>query len=187
MPRPMSSAMQAALAAGVFSTAVFVEIHFISGPVYLWSGVGPRVWSGKTWVGVGALGSVSAIDEGASIEARGILLTLSGIDPTLLPLVLEEFRPGLPALVHLGVFNGDALIADPIVSWAGRTDQPSISAGETATISISCENRLVDMNTAVDRRYTNDDQQRDHPGDLGFLFVPGIQEVPLNWGQTPTK
>jgi len=33
------------------------------------------------------------------------------------------------------------------ISWAGRTDQPTIEMdGSTATISINCENRLVEMN-----------------------------------------
>ena len=53
-------------------------------------------------------------------------------------------------------------------------------------ISINCENRLLDMNTPVDRRYTQDDQQIDHPGDMGFQFVNGITEINIYWGKSPT-
>jgi len=138
---------------------------------------------------VGSLGSISTIEEGSTVEAKGVTLTLSGIDATLLTGILTEFQVGLPVLVYLGLFDSSgSLIADPIVSWAGRMDQPTLDVdGTTATISIACENRLVDMNVAVDRRYTNEDQQLDHPGDRGFEFVNSIQEVMLYWGRSPSS
>ena len=74
------------------------------------------------------------------------------------------------------------------ISWAGRTDQPTIEMdGSTATISINCENRLVEMNVAVDRRLTNEDQQLDHPGDRGLEFVASIQDVQVYWGRSPSS
>jgi hypothetical protein len=138
---------------------------------------------------VGSLGEVSVIEEGTTIEAKGITLKLSGIDPTLLSGVLTDFRVGLPALVYLGMFDaGGSLITDPIISWAGRTDQPTIEMdGSTATISINCENRLVEMNTAVDRRLTNEDQQLDHLGDRGLEFTASITDVQVYWGRSPSS
>lgn len=188
MPRLMSSAMLAAIAAGELFPALFVEANFATGPVYIWSGMGPIDWNGHTWLGVGTLGSVSAVSEGTTVEARGITLTLSGIDPALLTDVLGEFVPGLPVIVFLGLFNAGALIASPLVSFSGRMDQPSVDIdGISSAISINCENRLIEMNVAVDRRYTADDQQRDFPGDLGFNFVNAIQEMTLYWGTSPTS
>jgi hypothetical protein len=67
-------------------------------------------------------------------------------------------------------------------------DQPTIDVdGTTATIAINCESRLLDMNVAVDRRYTNEDQQLDHPGDRGLEFVNSIQEVVIYWGRSPSS
>ena len=43
------------------------------------------------------------------------------------------------------------------------------------------------MNVAVDRRYTDEDQQMDYPGDLGFQFVNGIQEAQIYWGRSPSS
>lgn len=37
-----------------------------------------------------------------TLEARGLTLTLSGIDTTLLPDVLGEFQTGTPVIVYLG-------------------------------------------------------------------------------------
>lgn len=179
--------MLAALGSTQLFPAIFVEANFASGPVYLWSGIGSITWNGHTWLGVGSLGGVSAIDEGGTVEAKGVVLTLSGIDPTLLSLTLGEFVLGLPVLIYLGLFDENVLIDIPATSFAGRMDQPIIDIdGKTATISINCESRLLDMNNAVDRRYTTEDQQRDWPGDLGMNFVSQIQELTVYWGTAPS-
>jgi hypothetical protein len=189
MSRPITDAQLAAILSPYFRPALFVEAHFVTGPVYVWSGIGPIVWNSQTWLGLGALGSVSTIEEGSTIEAKGISLTLSGIDSSLLSLVMGEFQVGLPAIVRLGLFDDNgALIDDPIIAWAGRMDQPTIDVdGQTMTITINCENRLVEMNVAVDRRYTNDDQQLDFPGDRGMEFVNSIQDITIYWGHTPSS
>src|SRR5690242_15172205 len=189
MPRQMSGDFLAAITSQKIRPALFVEVHFVSEVTYVWSGLGTISWNGHDWLGVGSLGEVSVIEEGTTIEAKGITLKLSGIDPTLLSGVLTDFRVGLPALVYLGMFDeGGSLITDPIISWAGRTDQPTIEMdGSTATISINCENRLVEMNVATDRRLTNEDQQLDHPGDRGLEFTSSIQDCQIFWGRSPSS
>ena len=94
----------------------------------------------------------------------------------------------LPVVVYLALFAGGALIASPFTAWAGRMDQPTITVrGETADIKIKCENRLIDLNTSVQRRYTNDDQQLVAPGDLGLSFQSGIQKAVVYWGAIPNS
>lgn len=184
----MSSDMLAALQASQLNPALFVELHFVTGVAYLWSGSGTISWNGHSWLGVGALGSVSTISEGATVEARGIALTLSGIDTAILADVVQEFQTGAPALVYLGLFDsGGTLIASPITSFSGRMDQPTIDVGgDAATITINCESRLLEMNVAVGRRYDPVDQALDFPGDEGFKFIPGVQERQIFWGRIPS-
>ena len=187
--RDMTSAYQAAISSAMLRPALFVQATFVSGPLYVWSGMGPITWNGQTWIGVGTLGTVSTIEEGSTVSAKGVTLTLSGLDPTLLTDVMEEFQVGLPALVYLGVFDATgALIADPVCCFSGRMDQPTIDiSGTTASIAINCENRLVEMNVSVERRYTDEDQQLDYPGDLGFQFVNGIQDAQIYFGRSPSS
>jgi hypothetical protein len=189
MPRAMSADYLAAIQSAALRPALFVEANFTSGPIYVWSGVGPIAWGGKTWTGLGSLGNVSMIEEGATVEAKGITLTLSGIDPSMLTGILDEFQVGLPAIVSLGLFDAaGALIADPVGCFVGQMDQPTLDVtGTSATISINCESRLIEMNVAVDRRYTNEDQQRDYPRDRGLEFVNSIQEAQIYWGRTPSS
>ena len=187
--RNMTSAYLAAISSAMLRPALFVQATFVSGPLYVWSGMGPITWNGQTWIGVGTLGTVSTIEEGSTVSAKGVTLTLSGLDPTLLEDVMEEFQVGLPALVYLGVFDATgALIADPVCCFSGRMDQPTIDiSGTTASIAINCENRLVEMNVSVERRYTDEDQQLDYPGDLGFQFVNGIQDAQIYFGRSPSS
>jgi hypothetical protein len=186
----MSGAYANAIASANPKPAMFFEVNFISGPVYLWSGTQSIVWNSQTWLGAGGLINMSTVEEGSTVEAKGITLSMSGVSTDFLSDILNEFSVGLPAIVYLGFFEDDGvtLIPDPIISWAGRTDQPTIEMdGSTATISVNCENQLVEMNIAVDRRYTNEDQQLDFPGDRGMEFVNSIQDVRIFWGQVPSS
>lgn len=189
MPRAITPAVLAALQSQAFSPALFLQATFATETIYLWTGNVNITWGGNTWQGLGGLGSISVIEEGASIEARGITLNLSGIFNFLLADILQELQLGAPVLLYLGVFDSSGdLIPDPVLAWAGRIDQPTIEVGaETAKLSINCESRLLDMNTSVERRYTQDDQQMDFPGDLGFQFVYGIQNQTIYWGAVPNS
>ena len=189
MPRQMSAAMLAAIVSNNILPAVFVSIAFQTGTVYLWTGYGSVVWNGNTWQGIGTLGNISMIEEGATVEARGIVLSLSGFDANLVNLVLTELKLGAPATVYLGMFGGTplALLADPIPIWAGRTDQVKIQVGSsTASVSLNCESRLLDVNLSTARRYTNDDQRLDYPQDRGLEFVYSLVETQITWGSKPS-
>lgn len=190
MPRPgLTSEMASALQAGELLTVMFVYAKFLDGEVRLWTGYGPLEWNGQTWQGIGTLLSISSIEEGTDVEFRGITLGLSGFDANLIAEALGQVQQGLPVVVYLGLFYPGSpygIIRDPLISWAGRMDQPVINAaGDTATISLSCENRLSGMNVAVDRRLTHEDQSRDWPLDTGLIFVVSIQDQVLYWGRTP--
>ena len=76
----------------------------------------------------------------------------------------------------------------PETFFARDKSQATIDvAGQSAVIGINCESRLLDMNVPVYRRYTNEDQQIDHPGDRGFEFVSAIQETTIYWGRVPNS
>jgi hypothetical protein len=180
--------MLGAIQAPVLYPALFVSITFLDGPVYVWTGVGTVTWNGFNFIGVGSFGSISLIEEGTSVEARGITLGLSGIDNSLLAGALQNMDQELPVTVWLGLFDGFGnLIPDPVIIWSGQTDQPRISFGpETATIEMACESRLLEMNVASDFRYTFDTQQNLYPGDTSMSWINGVAEFNINWGQQAT-
>jgi len=188
MPRNLSNDIIAALSAPVLNLAVFCLLTFKSETIYLWTGVGDTTWNSHTWSGIGSFLNFTGPEDSSVVEAKGLTVTLSGIDTTLLPEALIDYKLGLPATIYLALYSSPGtLIDNPVVAWAGRMDQPTIDiSGNEATISIALESRLLNMNCAIDRRYTQQDQQMTWPNDLGFMFVDGIQQITLFWGGFPT-
>ena len=56
-------------------------------------------------------------------------------------------------------------------------------SGETSTITVSAENKLIIFQKTAVRRYTAEDQKIEHPTDKGFEFVAKIQEKEVVWGR----
>ncbi len=201
MPRLLTTAMQAALCAPVLRPALLAALQFADQTVYVWSGIGPITWNGNTFQGVGSLGAISTISEDSTIEAKNVTFELWGIPSNLVSEVLWETRLLYTAQAYFALWDDSGnLIPSPVLSYQGKMDQPSIEDdGKTCTISISCENVLVDLNRPCYRRYTNDDQQIDLQAtltrlnlpsttvDTGFRWVAGLQEQITFWGTMPSS
>jgi hypothetical protein len=189
MPRSyLTSGQIAALGSNQMQPAIFLYAEFSSGPIYLWTGTGSIAWGGNTWIGMGGIGDITPIEEGGDVQARGLSLNLSGFDSSLLSHLLtpNEFVLGKTVILYMGLFDGaGSLIDTPFVLWSGRIDQPHIHVdGATASINIQCQDKIIDLNTPVDRRWTDADQQLVHPGDKAFEFVNTIQNMTIYWGRT---
>lgn len=185
MPRNLTAALLAEFQAKNLRPAIFVQIQFTSGISYIWSGVGSVQWNGQTWLGVGAFGNISAIEESSNIQANGVTLSLSGIDSTLIAKALNELRQNYPVQMWFGAIDGGNVVADPWNCFSGRIDVPTVDEGaQTSTISINVESRLIDLQRSRERRYTDQDQQGEFPGDLGFQYVPALQDFSGVWGKS---
>lgn len=199
MPRTLTSDMIAALTAPVLRLAIFCQIQLSNETLYLWSGSGPITWNSMTFQGVGTLGKVEGISEDATVEAKGVKISLSGIPSDMIGEALDNVRLMQPVNIWLACFNPDGtVIASPVVSYAGLTDKTSIDDdGHTSTITINIENVLADLNRPVPRHYTQADQQLDLAAtltrlglpsttvDTGFSHVNVIAEIVVYWGQNP--
>jgi hypothetical protein len=178
--------MITALEASLLTPAIFVSIAFSSETLYLWSGSGSVTWNSQTWLGAGSILGFTTPEDAATIEAKGITLNLSAFDPTLLSECLTDIQLGTPVTIYLGLYSGGSLVDSPVTAWAGRLDKPTVTIGSTdGLLEINCENRLLDMNISVDRRWTNDDLQALTPGDLGCSFVASLTEKTTFWGAYP--
>ena len=142
------------------------------------------VGSSVNYLGVGNLASIAAIVETADLEANGIQLSLSGVPSDVLAESLSQCRQGMPVRLWLGFLDSSgAVIQSPINAFIGRMDTVSVDEGaDTAVITMTAESRLIDLNRPRIRRYTDDDQQRTSPGDLGFQYVPMVQDWNGSWG-----
>jgi len=185
MSRDLTSGVQSAIEAAQVQPFLLFEGLFASGYVRVWSGYGDIVWNGNTWTGAGSLAGVSAVQETSEIQANGITVTLSGIPSEFVSLVLDESEQGKSGKVYLGFLDASGIIADPHLVFEGKLDIPAIQDnGEDATVTITYESRLIDLQRPRETRLTNEEQQREYPGDLGCEFVPAMKEITLTWGRS---
>lgn len=186
MSRGLTSTIKSAAAAATIYPAFLVEMDFSGGAVRVWTGMGSISWNGYTWLGVGDLGGISPISETSEVRANGISLTLSGVDSARVTDVLSEDYRGRSCKVWLALLDSaGTVLADPDLRFSGVMDQASIEDnGETCTITMAAESRLVDLQRSRERRLTDEDQQNLFPGDRGLEFVAAMQDKELLWGVT---
>ena len=184
MSRDLSAAVISEIDATELQPFLLFRGEFASGVVRAWSGIGDLSWDGQTWVGTGSLLQVSDIEEAAETVANGIAVTLTGVPLELISVALGAVRQGRDGRIYLGFLSNGAVVIDPVLVFQGKLDVPVIEEdGDTATIAIAYESRLIDLQKPRESRYTDKDQQRAFPGDLGMSFVPSLQEKTLNWGR----
>ena len=185
MSRTLSTEMQAVATAELVRPIYLVDMEFSSGSIYLWSGMGDLTYNSNTYLGAGDLLSIGSIQETAELTANGATITLGGIKQSLLSLARDEPYQGRPLIIRLGAFDesGD-LIASPVILFSGFMDVMTIAdSGDTSTITVTVENKLIAFQRTAVRRYTAEDQKIEHPTDKGFEFVAKIQEKEIIWGR----
>jgi hypothetical protein len=97
----------------------------------------------------------------------------------MIAVALGACRQGLPGRLYLAMLNSAGqIVGTPYLAFSGRCDVPVIEDGaETATIAITYESKLIDLDRARERRYTDQDQQAEYPADTGFAFVAALADL----------
>ena len=163
-----------------------IDLAFDSGAVRLWNGYYDLTVDGEEYIGSGSLLGISSIDETAEIEANGVTITLSGIDSSLISVALTENYQNRTAKIYIGAIADNGTVSSYQI-FSGRLDVMTIEeSGETATIAVTAENRLIDLERPRTRRYTSEDQKSLFPGDLGLDYVNDLQDKTLDWGRSTT-
>lgn len=186
MARDLTAGMISAVQGETIRPILLAKVATTGGDVRAWTGVGDLTFNSEVYVGTGLLGAISDIQESSDLQANGVTFTLSGIPSTMISLALNQVRQGMNAQIWFGALDltTGALVSAPYELFTGFTDVPSIDeGGETASISVTAENRLIDLNRARARRYTGEDQAITYPADLGFEFVPALQDREIIWGR----
>lgn len=183
-----------------------VDLNFQSGPLYFWTGYGELLIDGKTYLGVGNLVNISAVEETTEIEAKGAVVTMTGIPSSFLSLALAEPYQGRECKIYFGLWLRNSSLAtqanDVITTeslfelsieddtrylaeiFSGELDQMNISEeGSTSTIAVTAENVLIKLERPVVRRFTNEDQKSRFPSDRGLEFVASLQDKEVFWGR----
>ena len=184
-----------------------VELKFDGDNVLrLWTGQGTLVLDdGTSWVGTGNLLNISAIEETSELAVKGATLTLSGVPSEVLSLALSEPYQGRVCNIYFGTFSQGSILQESSSYillqdgsrinlettdknfneiFSGYMDQMNIEeSGETSTIQLLVENKLVDLERARVARFTSGYQKSIYAGDLGLDFVEDLQDKQISWGR----
>lgn len=183
MDRHIDASTVSAVVASHVPYVYFVQMEF-SSALRVCSAGYDMDWNGATWLGLGSLGSIEPIQEQASLEAIGVRLTLTGVPTDLISITLGEQYQGKACQIWFAPLSADLrLVSQPVRLFSGRMDTMDTEVGETSTITVSAESRMVAWDKPRARRYNNEDQQSRFPGDRGFEFVAQMVEKSLIWGR----
>jgi hypothetical protein len=119
------------------------------------------------------------------LQMSGVTLTLSGIKSSLIATALSANYTNRDGAIYLGLINtAGNIVSDSYTLFKGKMDVLNISEGEETTmIQLKLENRLITFEKPANRMYTLEDQKVDYPNDLGFEFIPDLQDKEIIWGK----
>lgn len=180
MARSVPAAILTALTQPEVYPFYAVEMIFDSGTVRLWTGYGDRTIDGQTYTGAGTLLSISGLEETNSLSAKQATISLDGISSTLVALALTEPYQQRVCRILWGVTT----VSDFVEVFGGYMNTMNIEdSGETSTITLTVESKLVELNRPRPRRYTHESQKSRYPNDTFFSFVADLQDKSVAWGR----
>lgn len=184
MTRDLNAATETASQADVIAPIYLVDLAFDAATLYFHTGVGELVWNSNTYTGTGILGGIGTANEDSELSRTPLELRLSGVESSMMSIILGEHYQGRTATVYLGYLDTETmeLVDDPAIYYRGRMDAPSIAQDETLEIILPIENRFAAWDRPKIRRFNNADQQSRYPGDKGLEFVEQATEKRIVWG-----
>jgi len=189
MARDITSDFNTAIINTVVQPLFAIELEISDGTLRFWTGNGDITMtaggSSKTFTGLGDFLGISPITESSTLQMQGINILLTGIKSSLISSILSAQYTNRDATLYMGLFNtSGSVIADVYTLFKGKMDVCNISEnGETSNISLNVESRLVVFELPKERLYTLEDQQIDFSTDLGFEFIPELQDKEITWGK----
>lgn len=157
-----------------------------TGPVRIWGGYGNLDIDGDTYLGIGDRGLVQQTANAVGGSAQGLKLTLSSIEPNLLPLLDGDALKGADVTVRRLIFGSDgkAPPLDASVFDRGRVDAvlTTETIGGSATVEIDIESAARGLGHSGARQRSDSDQRLINSNDGYFRNAAYAAEKKLYWG-----
>ena len=189
MARDITTAFKNSIEGAVVKPIIGIELEFSDGTLRFWNGYGDLTMtaggSSKTFAGAGDMLGVSEIEESSTLSMSGVTLTLAGIKSSIIATALGANYTNRKGAIYLGLFDtSNNVIADVYTIFKGNMDVMNIQEGsDTCLITLKLESRLITFEKSSNRMYTLEDQKVDFPNDIGFEFIPDLQDKEITWGK----
>ncbi|KAB6716274.1 hypothetical protein [Roseobacter sp. TSBP12] len=193
--QPDPEAMMSALDREVIHKAFMLEMDFASGPVRVSDWSVPFIAGGYEWEGLGDLVGMSEIGGGSELAPYreyqlGLPKDLVGYSEARIPELIGNRADylGRSARLWMQIFDPVSLdehgrrvpLGDPITMDYGimsRVIGTFVPGG--AVVSLTVEGGLFRAGVPLSGYYTDRDQQRRHPEDLGLGFVVEVSDTEI--------
>lgn len=186
MSRGLSTANSNQVASASVQVVLLAKLEFDT-TVYVHTGIGTITYDGNDYLGVGDFGGISEARESELLGPDPLTLSLSGLDSTMVDEALNSAAYGDVVTIYEGYRVDDGTLdGDPWVVWKGWVEYAQVQRGGENTVSLICQHDLAVLNEKEGSRFTDEDQQAEYSGDLGFEFVADMVDKKLYWGGGPT-
>lgn len=205
--RNLTPEMVAGFSDRYVSPAILIELFFDDETIRFWTGYGILNWGDLQFTGGGNLIGISPVEETQELHAKGLVATLSGIPSDLIAVALLKRVRGRPFRLHLGLVDtkryvategGDGLVEledgsgyvrlenelvdSPYRLFSGLMDVMEFTDdGKMADIRLSVENALIVGQRSKVRRFTQEEQRKIYPNDMGLEFINQLQDREIVW------
>ena len=163
-----------------------LKAEFDSDDILIWTGTDDLIINSETYIGAGSLLTISSMEETTELASNGVVVSISGMDATVVNLALTENYQNRPITIFLGyVMGGTNEVAGTITLFKGRMTSLVINDTPTgSSVTIDSESRLVDLDRPSHFRYTKESQNFLHSGDTSLNRVSSLQDKQIVWGKT---
>lgn len=197
MTRGLTAGMQTSIAleSGV-ALVSFLELAFGGGTVRLATAPVDLAWDGQTWQGIGGQLTYTPPSEAPGDErAQGTELTLSGVDQTILAVLLQQAYIGRGIRIWHGhvAMPGGTIVADPLLLFTGFMNG-GFDVAETVdfdqascVITTRVVSRLAQLGNRRGIKSNVESHGRLFLGDLFFQHTPQLADREIIWGPFKTQ
>ncbi len=192
--RDISTLNQAAVLAKVVRPILFARFAFSSGVRRMHTEIGPRtathpIHGSESYIGVGDFGGITSdIKESISVAPESIQLAITGIKSSFVDIALDDdyYRRDVELMFGFDDENG-VLLDDPVIVYSGFMDKAGLSFGAgKAELTLTCESRATNLKGSSDLRFSDEDLQAEHGGDLAGEYIYRMADLVIQWGGDKT-
>ena len=181
MPRTIDAATITAIQDATVRWVVIVRIETPGLTLLMTSGSNDLVYNSETYV-PGTLGNISPVSEDG-LQDSAISVSFSGVDSSTLAAAAAQDFINSPVMVRIIPHDEDWVpVGDGILLFDGfTTEAPSISYGRESEVSVSCKGKFAALDRNRSERYSDAEQQRKYPGDLGMQYAASVANKEVTW------
>ena len=181
MSRLVDNGTIRAMSKGSYRPIVLVEIVTPSLNIRLVSNSQDVVYNGNTYT-AGLLGGISEITESTDLNNAQISLIVSGVEPSIKAAVVAPDFINSKITVRVQFFDENwKTPGDGLIYFVGSAASQNIASSANSEITISCKNRIATLSRPRSERYSDQEQQAQHPGDLGMQYATELASRQIIW------